>query len=563
MRARLFADAFSSDAMVRQDNSQWRRATEVKELFLEIYQKGWYVKTRTKTVGPFHPRKVLELDRAGNLPATALLRQGSSSRWLPAAEVVQAIHSKQNTLSKIAELSEVARAPKQPDESLQRPSECSDIGPVSTGPNHRTEPQATAATKSSSVTSSPLVVPAVPARHEPVIEVMPIVSSIPVEITAVVEVSDPGFSEVPTSPHSSTQALLPTNPQTFQAKRAGNGGIKRISRSPYFKGLLIAGVLVVCFAGIAAVIWKGFPNAGLDGVVQSANGMLMKLPGLDSHQKVLNDYEAFLNESEAAAPIFDSQERMKALQSRARQSRALLDRALALGTLEKNEHRKLLDSFEERWDARAKQRRVEEKEKVEEIVERRKTSLSELKGKARAREKVVEETKQVTAPPKLTMEERRQRLREAAEEFSKFNDVAKQILFLNQAFFTVFAEKWAELPEPSSDIEQAEHDIILMDREVFVAYASVDTEADYQNLEEILDSATNRIEAIFSKFTFGPPRSLGRRSSLFKSRSPYNSHFSVHTFEILERSLADLYSESKVRAAARRYIALLQEVDRG
>ena len=61
IRARLLADAFVAGAEVKQGNSEWKPASDVKQLFIQIYQSGWYVNTNGKTVGPFVIQKILDL----------------------------------------------------------------------------------------------------------------------------------------------------------------------------------------------------------------------------------------------------------------------------------------------------------------------------------------------------------------------------------------------------------------------------------------------------------------------------------------------------------------------
>ncbi len=105
IRARLLAGAYIVGAEVKQGNSDWRPASDVKQLFVQVYQSGWYVKTNGKTVGPFVVRKILDLHRIGQLPKGALLRQGVSAHWLMVSEAISMIEQKAAVLAQIAEVS--------------------------------------------------------------------------------------------------------------------------------------------------------------------------------------------------------------------------------------------------------------------------------------------------------------------------------------------------------------------------------------------------------------------------------------------------------------------------
>ncbi len=115
IRARLLADAFVAGTEVKQGNSTWRSAANVKQLFIEVYQSGWYVKSNGKTVGPFVTRKILDLHKARQLPADAFLRQGYSASWLMAAEAIAMIEQKASVLARIAEACEDADSKSEPE----------------------------------------------------------------------------------------------------------------------------------------------------------------------------------------------------------------------------------------------------------------------------------------------------------------------------------------------------------------------------------------------------------------------------------------------------------------
>jgi GYF domain 2 len=106
IRARLLANAFTPKAEVKQGDSEWRPAADVKQLFIQIYEVGWYVKANRQTVGPFVTRKILDLHGAGLLPKGTMLRQGYSTYWLDVAEAIAMIQQKLSLLGQIAESQE-------------------------------------------------------------------------------------------------------------------------------------------------------------------------------------------------------------------------------------------------------------------------------------------------------------------------------------------------------------------------------------------------------------------------------------------------------------------------
>lgn len=103
IRARLLADAFLAGDEVRQGDSDWRSAAEVKTAFRQIYQTGWYVKAKGKVAGPFVTQKILELHRAGLFRSNTLLRHGFASSWQEADEVITMLQQKKTLLAQLAD----------------------------------------------------------------------------------------------------------------------------------------------------------------------------------------------------------------------------------------------------------------------------------------------------------------------------------------------------------------------------------------------------------------------------------------------------------------------------
>ena len=122
----------------------------------------------------------------------------------------------------------------------------------------------------------------------------------------------------------------------------------------------------------------------------------------------------------------------------------------------------------------------------------------------------------------------------------------------------VFSEKWIDIPEPSSATEQAEYDIILIDREVYGICARVRSTANYRQLGEVLDSATSRIEKILDETQNNQTGSRPGTRRLFTTNSIYSNFAGILTFEQAAGNLAALYEDTTVQDSARRYVSILE-----
>ncbi|TWT91350.1 DUF4339 domain-containing protein [Neorhodopirellula pilleata] len=122
IRARLLSGAFSSSATVRQGNSAWRPAAEVKELFAKVYQHGYYVRIGDKTVGPFVREKILRLHEQGNLPAKAMLRLASSPDWRSASDTIEILTKQEKLRSELSKLRLSAKPVERSTASVTRPN---------------------------------------------------------------------------------------------------------------------------------------------------------------------------------------------------------------------------------------------------------------------------------------------------------------------------------------------------------------------------------------------------------------------------------------------------------
>ena len=72
----------SDQVQVRQERGTWLPASFVRQQFQRLDQKGFYIRDgQGQIFGPFTKQRVLELNRANQLPGTYWIRQGHSSRW--------------------------------------------------------------------------------------------------------------------------------------------------------------------------------------------------------------------------------------------------------------------------------------------------------------------------------------------------------------------------------------------------------------------------------------------------------------------------------------------------
>ena len=129
----------------------------------------------------------------------------------------------------------------------------------------------------------------------------------PVRASTLDEADPPSWLNPPADALGSNPILTSTSAFTATPRRP-QGRNSRNKRSPYLAALLFAGLLIACVAGVAALAWKGIPTAGLESVVQSASGVLTHLPGADSHQSVIDDYQAFVAGGNQLAPLHNIQE---------------------------------------------------------------------------------------------------------------------------------------------------------------------------------------------------------------------------------------------------------------
>lgn len=85
----LIAGRIPSHLRVRQgERGSWCSADRVRQIFQELAEQGWYIRTGDQQFGPFTPVRLLELHRAGELQDQAYLRQGTTSEWKPADKVL-------------------------------------------------------------------------------------------------------------------------------------------------------------------------------------------------------------------------------------------------------------------------------------------------------------------------------------------------------------------------------------------------------------------------------------------------------------------------------------------
>ena len=72
-----------SDTMsVRQQKSDWIPAARVREMFAKLAANGFFIRDHAGQVfGPFTRQRVLEMDRAKQLPNHYWIKQGNQTQW--------------------------------------------------------------------------------------------------------------------------------------------------------------------------------------------------------------------------------------------------------------------------------------------------------------------------------------------------------------------------------------------------------------------------------------------------------------------------------------------------
>ena len=85
----LLSGKIDATQRVRQgDSGKWYPAERARNVFLELAEQGWYVRSNGQTFGPFTPNRILELSRSNELATDADLRQGLSGPWRPANSIL-------------------------------------------------------------------------------------------------------------------------------------------------------------------------------------------------------------------------------------------------------------------------------------------------------------------------------------------------------------------------------------------------------------------------------------------------------------------------------------------
>lgn len=67
---------------IRQQQSRWASPEQVRSLFEELTERGFFLKDETgATYGPFTKERVLEFEKAKQLPVRYWIRRGSNDAW--------------------------------------------------------------------------------------------------------------------------------------------------------------------------------------------------------------------------------------------------------------------------------------------------------------------------------------------------------------------------------------------------------------------------------------------------------------------------------------------------
>ncbi|WP_404310084.1 DUF4339 domain-containing protein [Neorhodopirellula lusitana] len=516
IRARLLADAFVPDAQVKQGDSVWRLASEVKEMFAEVYRNGWYIKTRGKIVGPFLATKVIQLHQAGNLPDDAGLRQGTSSDWLPASDGVDEIQKKQATLAKIARLPGTRKAP----QKRQAPPQ------PATSPKRKTEDV------------RPLFQQAIP-----ILEAIPIATVTPIEAERIPE-------------HHQTQTFeiidedFPANPVQHPPQHHRHSPAYLAGRRPPYRprqGALIAMVssltAIACFVG--ASIWLSPTIAKLT----------EHIPGIDSHQKVLNDYERFVMSPELSLDetfkLTLSGNRNAIVKSRTREIARMLDRAIKLGPWELETYQEQVLGFTNRLEEYRKQQEEESQKRKLEALEKLKNKAPKTKS---APKKV---TKKTTPANQLTPQEKAEKFEKAKDSLRQYIQAMNEAQFLNTALRTAIFVGWCPLSAPESSFQQVQYDIAIVKRDVFFALLKVRSQDDYEKLGEVFEQAIGKIKQIQEE-----NQATLREQKLYHNHNAYTDHFDSIVLQSIREPLAVLYQRPKNRDAEYEYLNLIDAIKR-
>ncbi|MEO9593397.1 DUF4339 domain-containing protein [Rhodopirellula bahusiensis] len=523
IRARLLADAFASQAEVKQGNSEWRRASDVKEMFVQVYRIGWYIKTQGKIVGPFLASKVLHLHQMGRLPPDAMMRQGTTAKWMRAVDGIGALEGKQVALAEIAKLGEIHHA----RTAIEIPTQ-------STRPENRP------------------VKPRLPTDEE----VSPVMDAIvvemietPVEVELVREVfHEPGVA-VARERESASVNLPPMNHSVLNQPYSPRPSRRRRPGSLALFGWLVAAGFLLGFV----VLFVQYRPA--------INGLMAKLPGFDSHEMVLDDYENLLLHQPAVITIVDArQSPVDAMQDRKHELRRLLNRAVQLGPMSSEEYGERMSRFRQRLQTHRDNQMRAAKELSESIRERsNELSLARESSKQAADQTPpkIEVPNQNVPSRKRTEEEIREYLKASRETQDQIFRVIQENELLALSLTHAINELWHPVPEPESDIERVEQEIVFAQREVLLAAMNVQTQTEYERFSVLVENTQNELQEVLSQ-----NESTIRGQVLFGVNSPFSQRGLFNPMNGLLPKMASVYSEKGLSVETRDYLSFVRSLRR-
>ena len=85
----LLGGRIGDDQEVRQGaDGPWCGAARARNVFRQLAEVGWYIRTNGEVFGPFTNAKLLQLHRENEMDATSEIRQGTSNAWRSASAVL-------------------------------------------------------------------------------------------------------------------------------------------------------------------------------------------------------------------------------------------------------------------------------------------------------------------------------------------------------------------------------------------------------------------------------------------------------------------------------------------
>jgi hypothetical protein len=489
LRARLLANAFFPGAEVRQGDSEWKPASDVKQLFTQIYQSGWYVKTKGKTVGPFVSKKILDLHQSGQLPKDALLRQGTSEHWLMLSQAIALIEQKQTTLTQISADRQNIIAHTEPAASQNAPLVVSHSAIRDTAHKRIADPpqfvpqrKATASSTGNAVEKTLAGVdqgksktPAIAARQQS--QQRSFVKSVPVQAP----VAMPALAELPAVSIFDQELESPPYSNRRHFKKPALRRPMRLRPILLPISLVLAGLLLTSGIVFGIYHFEGAirRTAGTLSIPMPDVSLASVIPLVDSPEKVLDDIEALIRRnqsSELTSDEFTIDTNFANIKRLTGELNALRERAAALGPLDEESFKSVSGRIEEnvRRDMAARKSYSDPA-----VREAQTAKFAETLKKSKA-----------STPAKVPEKVDKRQLQEDFETLG-------ELLFASEALYPVIIAAWQPIPEPKSDIERIANGIDHIRRDVYLALLQVRNKRKNEDLIRLIENANLKFEKLF------------------------------------------------------------------